>query len=556
MSADILKPEFGADQHPDETQLLLALERELPPGEIAAVEHHIGTCWDCRARYHEMHRGILAFVEYRDKLYLPELEPAPNDFRGFPLLLNKAAAEGRRARLLDRIGSRVRSFFNFTQMSLQARWVTATAAIMVAVLLWTQVLSPPALSASELLTKAAQSQNPPGATPRKVRQKVRVKSGKSETVREFQWETGRPIPGAKWGADPENWTAPMTAEGFSDWHDSLSAPRDRVKKSDDRWTLDTVASTGPIKEASIVIHTGDFHPIEQHIRFSDDRRVDLEEVAFEMAVQTPVPSTAPQVRPAAPSVTTQSQGAAVSPAVDLDEAELELRYAMFVQHLDEDEDLQISRGANAVVLSGITSSAERLLQLQTALTGLSGVRLSISAPGLAAGDTAPAPSQKISNGASVPLLKDRLDSAFPSLEARRDFVNSCLALSDSALSNAWALRKLSDRYTDSDRHALKPEWQTKLNEMLRGHLEQIAAANAKLNGLLDLLPQPQTSRSDASVVNSPVAFAALFELAQQRDSLVAALVVGTQSTDTAAVAADKFRAGHEAIARLAGRLMP
>src|ERR1700722_9365033 len=114
MSADILKPEFGADQHPDETQLLLALERELPPWEIAAVEHHIGTCWDCRARYHEMHRGILAFVEYRDKLYLPELEPAPHDFRGFPPLLNKAAAEGRRTRLLDRIGSRVRSFFSLT----------------------------------------------------------------------------------------------------------------------------------------------------------------------------------------------------------------------------------------------------------------------------------------------------------------------------------------------------------------------------------------------------------------------------------------------------------
>ena len=90
----------------------------------------------------------------------------------------------------------------------------------------------------------------------------------------------------------------------------------------------------------------------------------------------------------------------------------------------------------------------------------------------------------------------------------------------------------------------------------QAQLMRIAAANAKLNGLLDLLPQPQTSRSDASVVNSRVAFAELFELAQQQDSLVAALVVGTQSTDTVAVAADKFRAGHGAIARLARGLMP
>jgi hypothetical protein len=556
MSNEIRKPEFVADQHPDETQLLLALERELPPTEIAAVEQHIGTCWECRARYHEMHRGILAFVEYRDKLYLPELEPAPQDFRRFPWLLNKAAAEGHKAGLLDRIGSRVRSFFSFTRVSVQARWVTATAGIMAVVFLWTQVLSPTALSASELLTKAAQSQNPPATTHRKVRQKVRVKSGKAATVREFQWETGSPIPGAKWGTDPENWTAPMTAEGFSQWHDSLAAPKDKVKKSGDRWTLDTVAPAGPIKEASIVIHTGDFHPIEQHIRFLDDRRVDLEEVSFEMDEQTPAASPAPRVRPAAPSVTTKSQTAAASPAVNLDEAELELRYEMFVQHLDDDEDLQISRAADTVVVSGIASSVERLHQLQAALASLSGVRLIISAPGSAVGGPAPAPSQKTPKGFSVPLLKDRLDSAFASAAARRDFVDSCLSISDSALSHAWAVKKLADRYTDTDRHALKPESQAKLDEMLRGHLEQTAAANAELNSLLDLLPPPQTPRAAAPLVSLRADVAALFDLVQRQDSLVAALVAGTQTTDTASSAADKFRAGHQTIARLAGELKP
>ena len=96
---------------------------------------------------------------------------------------------------------------------LQVRWVSETAAIMAAVLLWTQVLSPTTLSPGELLTKAAESQNPPAATARKVRQKVRVKSGKKEAVREFEWETGSPIPCAKWGTGPEDWTAPMTAEG-------------------------------------------------------------------------------------------------------------------------------------------------------------------------------------------------------------------------------------------------------------------------------------------------------------------------------------------------------
>jgi hypothetical protein len=247
---------------------------------------------------------------------------------------------------------------------------------------------------------------------------------------------------------------------------------------------------------------------------------------------------------------------AASPAVNLDEAELELRYAMFVQHLDDDEDLQISRAADVVIVSGIASSAERLHQLQAALAGLPGVRLSISEPGLAVSGTAAARSQKPANGSSVPLLKDRLDSAFASAAARRDFVDSCLSISDSALSHAWAVKKLADRYTDTDRHALKPESQAKLDEMLRGHLEQIAAANAELNSLLDLLPPPQTPRAAAPLVSLRADVAALFDLIQLQDSLVAALVAGIQTTDTAAMAADKFRAGHEGITRLADELKP
>jgi hypothetical protein len=549
MSTEILKSEFGADQHPDETQLLLALERELPPAELEAIERHIGSCWECRARSHEMQRGILAFVEYRDKLYLPELELPPREFREFPSLLNKAAGEGKKPGFLDQIGSRIRAFLSFTFVPPQIRWVSATAAIMVAVLLWTQVLSPPVLSASELLTKAAESQNPTGMNHRKIHQRIRVKSGRSDTVREFQWETGSPIPGAKWGTDPDNWTAPMTAEGFSEWHNSLSAPKDKVKKSKDRWTLDTVAAAGPIKEASIVIRTGDFHPLEEHIRFSDDRKVDIEEVAFDTAAQVAAAVPAAQVRPAAPAVAPQQQTAPAASPVNLDEAELELRYAMFTQHLDEDEDLQISRTNDAVVLSGIASSSERLRDLQTALMGLPGVQLSASPPSAAAKGSTPAALQRPPAGASVPLLKDRLDSAFASANARRNFVDGALAASDSGLSHAWALKKLDERYTDADRRALRPDSQTKLDEMLRSHLQQLAAANATLNGLIDFLPPTQSLRADTRT-----GVAALFDLVQRQDSLVAALVAGTQTRDTVVAASDSFRSVHDAITRLTAAL--
>ena len=67
MNSDTKATLLMADGHPDENQLFLALERELTPDEMADVARHLGTCWTCRARFDEMQRGILAFVEYREK---------------------------------------------------------------------------------------------------------------------------------------------------------------------------------------------------------------------------------------------------------------------------------------------------------------------------------------------------------------------------------------------------------------------------------------------------------------------------------------------------------
>jgi len=51
MNTETEKPALVAGEHPDENQLLLALERELSPEETAQVEQHLGTCWSCRARF-------------------------------------------------------------------------------------------------------------------------------------------------------------------------------------------------------------------------------------------------------------------------------------------------------------------------------------------------------------------------------------------------------------------------------------------------------------------------------------------------------------------------
>jgi hypothetical protein len=105
-------------------------------------------------------------------------------------------------------------------------------------------------------------------------------------------------------------------------------------------------------------------------------------------------------------------------------------------------------------------------------------------------------------------------------------VDRCLAASDTELSHAWALKKLVDRYTESDERLLKTESQDKLREMLRSHLQQLADANAGLDPLIELLPDSREQKPEVPG-DWRTGILALFAEVQQQDSLVASLVAGT-----------------------------
>ncbi len=373
-------------------------------------------------------------------------------------------------------------------------------------------------------------------------------------MREFEWTVGSPIPQARWQmkAEPSKWNAPLSANGFAEWRDSVSTKKDKVKRSRDRWTLDTTAVDDQVKEAWLVVRANDFHPVEQHIRFADDRQLDFEELAFE--ISAPQRSFSESVAPAriAPSSLAKAPEVAPEPTVDPDETELEIRYTMFANQWDLGEDLLITKTQGGVAVSGTASSADRAASMHSILSGLPNVQISITAPGVV---DQPAASNRSVPGrsapaSSTPLLKDVLDSAFTSPEQRREFVNRCLGASDTEVSHAWALKKLVDRYSESEERLLKAESQAKLGEMLRTHLKQLGAANVELDSLIELLPSSPALHPDVPGTWRARVLA-LFAKVQKQDSLVASLVVAAQTNDKDGPAAsDSFRSTHEAIGAL------
>jgi hypothetical protein len=557
MNQEIIRIRFDADGHPEDTVLFLAIEGELSDQDADQIESHTRGCRRCQMRRAEVAQGLAVYEEYHTAVLPTGFQPEPTLFSGFPTRLRELSEERTSERgvwkqTLDVLSSLFRP-------GLPIRWVSATAVVMVVVFVVTQtLLNPVRLSAAELLERAAASQNPSevrtaGGRGKTARQRVRIWSGGTAVVRDFQWTVGSSIPNAHWKneADPEKWNAPLTAEGFSEWRNSVTDKNDQVKRTGEQWTLDTTARGSAIREAWIVVRASDFHPTEQHIRFSDDRSLDFEELAFDVTDDRAVESPAREAQ----SVAAQQPANRTLPpspqTADPNETELEVRHVMFEKGWDLNEDLEIARTGSDVAVSGAASSAERAQTIREALGQIPGVRLEISSPPTNPVGEPPAAGNAPASKNPTPLLKDTLEKVLPIPEQRRDFVDRCLAASDNALAHASVLRKLAERYDATIEAALTPASQARLREILREHLDRLRIADAELDPLIQLLTARAAGRVAAGPSSWRDAMQALFAQVREQDSLVTALVAGSQNAALdVSGAPGRMKLAHESVHNL------
>lgn len=551
-----LRGNTSGDAHPGEDLLLLALEQELSADEQHRVEQHVGNCWSCRARWEEIKRGILAFVEYREKRYLPSIPASSGEFPDFRAEIRRAEFESPPVRGISALLRRVHGAL-ISPMGLTYAGIVGASAV---ILLWMlPLMRPTTVSARELLTRAAESQNPTttgAATPhrRVARQTVRIQHAGHTVTRQFEWRVGAPIPGIQWNTvpDPLLWAAPLTAAGFTAWRDSLDSKTDSVAQAGALVTLDTTTGIGEIREARMVVRAADFHPVEQHLRFAGEQVVDFTEIGFEIRevsgeAAQPIPPAA-ESADATPARVDQKPSSEAS----LMETEMQLRYALFAHGWDVGEELTVARDGNRLVLTGTVSSSERERALREVLEGVPNVRLAIHAPG----DTAvlaPETNAPTNSGAPAPqdaLLKAELETAMPSSEDRRAFVGHCISASDAALSHGWALKRLADRYTEADERRLSPEGQKQLWEMLHAHLDEVRRANNQLDALAAMLRTSAGDRRESPAVWRE-SMHLLFEHVQRQDHLVTNLVVASKADglDRASVS-HTFVESHQTIGSL------
>lgn len=312
-----------------------------------------------------------------------------------------------------------------------------------------------------------------------------------------------------------NWQDPLSPASYSDWYKSLDEKLDEVVTTGgDLITVKTTTSEGPIAEAHITLRTSDFHPVAEDFRLQDTRQVEIHELAWEV-----LPLEAINVAIFAPDttfLTGSGHPVAMAPQlpglsdVELAEAELRARVAIHAEKADLGEQIELDldmpkSGQRSVVVRGIVSTQERKDDLLAALRGIPhielrlqtveeaqlqqnrGIASTILGAALQIGQEVPAQEYRPVTGSGEangpempdaanvgrPALQHQLEELYPIAEGRAAFVNETLELLQDAMAQAWALRRLGNRYVPDVVSELRSGSQQTLELLIRDHVSAL-----------------------------------------------------------------------------------
>jgi hypothetical protein len=424
--------------HVGDQRLQRFADGELEGANEEAVRRHIESCPVCARRLDEIGRAGAEYATYHSALKASDPAP-PRDWADLrPMLAAPPAQRGR-----------------------WRTWGAVAAAVVVAAAgLYYRMAGPAPVSAAELLRKAAAVE-----LPKSPPRRIRVRSAKGVTVRPavLRADASGEI-AALFLAARFSWEDPFSARSFAAWRDSLPEKRDSVRQSEDRYEIETTASSGPLESATLVLDARDLHPVRETLQFTTDRIEITEAEAAPPAVKPVLPG-APGMRPEAPRAG----------------ASAELQAVVALHNIDADlgEPVRVTREGWSVVVSGIGLTPARERQVREAVEGIPGVVYRSET--VDAGPEEAPPARRPMPRADAPSrLVGRLGE---------DGVNRILDASEAVMARVYALRGLSRRFpqareaqlADADRDVLASLRGEHVSG-IRRHLHALEAALAPLLG--------------------------------------------------------------------------
>jgi hypothetical protein len=454
-------------RHPEDGLLLRYLDGELPGRKARQVRSHLEACWQCRAEVEELERVIGECVRYRKDVLAPSLPPPPEPWRS----LDFGCAD---AELADRsvLARMARIFWPLRQGSL--RWALSGAVVLALCFVGVrQLRETPKVEAAALLQKAvAAAQSRPAA-----HQRLRITTRTGQMTRVIgvsyrpparETEIARMFEAAQY-----DWDDPLSAKSFARWRDRLPHFQDAVASEPNSYDIKTTTEDSELVSATLKLRTTDLEPVEGRFEFRNRDWVEMTELVDQQANPASIVAGTTGGMPRQPGV---PPGPIEVPKETAEPAafseELQVVSALHRLGADLGDPLEISREGGQVLVSGTGIPPQRQQQIHGLLDRLPHVVVRFDDPAFPAGAT-PVPSEPATRDAAGPeksTYAARIEERLGGRPQFERFSSSVLDWTESAMTRAYALRRLAQQFSAAAENEMTAEDRRTLRRLGREHL--------------------------------------------------------------------------------------
>ena len=486
--------------HPGDLQLLQYADGELPPRRARRVRRHLETCWQCRTELEELEKTVGQCVRYRRNVLDPCLPSPPAPWMDIHAAFSRLDAVPGRASFL---GAWLQSLRPASRYLVPA---AATALVVCAVYFgWRET---PSVQAAELLRKSAAAEQSRPASPRRIR--IRTRSRTLTRIAGEHAAADRKGAASEAEATLEplfraaryDWEDPLSARAYLSWRGQLPHKQDEVSAAANRdWIVRTSTGDSELTAASLTLRRSDLHPVEGRFEFRNSEWVEMTELPNEMPAPPEVAATLPG--PPAPPPPAAAPSHTVIRLAPAPGAPLELQVVAALHQVGADlgDPVEVTRTPDGIVVSGIGVASGRQQQIRAALDPLPHVTVRFSEPEAVPETAAPPDSIDAAPTAASRQFQASLERAVGGRAETERFTSQLLDLNEAAMSRAYALRRLAQRFPAEVEAALGAEDRRLLLRLAGEHAAALTQSESAIEQAL--IPVLSSLGGTASASPSP-----------------------------------------------------
>src|ERR1017187_5853163 len=358
------------------------------------------------------------------------------------------------------------------------RWALSGAAVVaLCFVLLQQLRETPKVEAAALLQKAVRAAQSRPAAHKRLR--ITTRTGQMTRVIGVAYKpAARETEIARlFDAAHYDWNDPLSAQSFSAWRDRLPHLQDAIASQPNSYEIKTTTEDSELVSATLKLRGTDLEPLEGRFEFRNRDWVEMTELVDQ---QTNPASTVAGTTGGVPRQPGVPPGPLDVPMESAEPSafseELQVVSALHELGADLGDPLEISREGRQVLVSGTGIPPQRQQQIHGLLDRLPHVVVRFDDPAFPA-SAVPVQSEPATRDAAGPeksTYPARIEERLGGRPQFERFSSSVLDWTDSAMTRAYALRRLAQQFSAAAENQMTAEDRRTLRSLGREHLAAFA----------------------------------------------------------------------------------